>query len=660
MDETTTAGPAPDGPAPEGSAVAAGSRGWLGLLADDCSPGDIQRLRAALLAGADDATRRRVEDEAQLAETIRARLADRGRDARELRVRDDLVRRLASLRDSAGLLQEVVAQSRFLLGVDVAFILLPTADGGLRIDIVDGSLGDALLGVVLRDGEGLGGEVMRSGRPLWSESYLDDGRLRRVRSVDSVVVSEHIGGVLGVPLRFGRSTLGVLLAADRRPRRFSDHEVELLAGLAAHAAVALRNAQLFEENQRAVADLRQSNEALKRTDTLRRQAGELREQLTAEVLRGGGIPEVGRAVARAVGLPVQVFGADGTRLDAGPGADDIDVVAVIGSAPERWLSGQEPASRTAIGPDHLALVPIRMRDGCAGCLVAVSDARIGDETVRLLEIGAMTAALVVATERSVAEAELRTRGAFVTALLAGDGDDAELRRRAVAADIDIDAIGVVVVLDNAGQDERAVAAAATRIAAELRGWVAQHAGRFVVLARQHDVASVRARIAALWDGDLPAAGGIAPAAGGVAAVRTGHEAARQTAAVLLALKLPGAVATAAEVGPYRSLFSHAGRDDIAAFVEAALGPVLAYDRARGRDLATTLEAFLGQSQHHARTCEQLRIHPNTLYQRLERIGELLGTGWREPGRTLQLQLALHLRGLAQTLAPDTGRRWTTP
>ncbi|MDX2781350.1 hypothetical protein PV379_29205 [Streptomyces caniscabiei] len=31
----------------------------------------------------------------------------------------------------------------------------------MRIDVVDGSLGDALEGVVLRDGEGLGGEVMR-------------------------------------------------------------------------------------------------------------------------------------------------------------------------------------------------------------------------------------------------------------------------------------------------------------------------------------------------------------------------------------------------------------------------------------------------------------------------------------------------------------------
>jgi DNA-binding PucR family transcriptional regulator len=41
---------------------------------------------------------------------------------------------------------------------------------------------------------------------------------------------------------------------------------------------------------------------------------------------------------------------------------------------------------------------------------------------------------------------------------------------------------------------------------------------------------------------------------------------------------------------------------------------------------------------------------NTLYQRLARITEVLGEGWREPDRKLELQLALHLRRLSRSLA----------
>ena len=50
--------------------------------------------------------------------------------------------------------------------------------------------------------------------------------------------AEELGGVLGVPLILDAETIGVLLAADRRGRRFADREIELLAALAALAAVA--------------------------------------------------------------------------------------------------------------------------------------------------------------------------------------------------------------------------------------------------------------------------------------------------------------------------------------------------------------------------------------------------------------------------------------
>jgi hypothetical protein len=45
----------------------------------------------------------------------------------------------------------------------------------------------------------------------------------------------------------------------------------------------------------------------------------------------------------------------------------------------------------------------------------------------------------------------------------------------------------------------------------------------------------------------------------------------------------------------------------------------------------------------------LHIHPNTLYQRLARVGAVLGEGWREPDAVLELHLALRLHRLARTL-----------
>ena len=36
------------------------------------------------------------------------------------------------------------------------------------------------------------------------------------------------------------------------------------------------------------------------------------------------------------------------------------------------------------------------------------------------------------------------------------------------------------------------------------------------------------------------------------------------------------------------------------------------------------------------------MHANTVSQRLARIGELLGPSWREPARSLEVQVALRL------------------
>ena len=61
---------------------------------------------------------------------------------------------------------------------------------------------------------------------------------------------------------------------------------------------------------------------------------------------------------------------------------------------------------------------------------------------------------------------------------------------------------------------------------------------------------------------------------------------------------------------------------------------------------TTLEAWFASGGHLKDTAAALHLHPNTVTQRLERVGELLGAGWpREPERALDLQLALRLARL---------------
>ncbi|MEU0297863.1 helix-turn-helix domain-containing protein, partial [Streptomyces microflavus] len=59
--------------------------------------------------------------------------------------------------------------------------------------------------------------------------------------------------------------------------------------------------------------------------------------------------------------------------------------------------------------------------------------------------------------------------------------------------------------------------------------------------------------------------------------------------------------------------------------------------------------YFAQGASLTRTKTLLHVHVNTVVQRLERIGRLLGPDWNEPPRTLEIQLALRLHRLTQGL-----------
>jgi len=145
------------------------------------------------------------------------------------------------------------------------------------------------------------------------------------------------------------------------------------------------------------------------------------------------------------------------------------------------------------------------------------------------------------------------------------------------------------------------------------------------------------------------AGGVATVgvSGPVAAadVAATYDEARGCLDTLLTLGRSGEVSDPAGLGVARLLLGANGPDQLAQFVASALGPVTAYDAQRGTSLIETLEAWFGAGGRLKETAAALHVHPNTVTQRLDRIGELLGAGWRDPGRALDLQLALRLARL---------------
>ncbi len=102
------------------------------------------------------------------------------------------------------------------------------------------------LGLTLRRGEGLSGTVWEQGKPLHVEEY-QAWKGAAVEMPSPLKIS-----VVGAPIQWGNDFLGVINVAHHSAelRPFTDADAELLSLFATQAAIAIRNARLYEESRR--------------------------------------------------------------------------------------------------------------------------------------------------------------------------------------------------------------------------------------------------------------------------------------------------------------------------------------------------------------------------------------------------------------------------
>ena len=621
--------------------------GWLQLLADQAGVPELEAHRRLLVADGADAAR--TDQEARSAVEVASLLQERRQRAVELAALNDIAGRLAAVADPADLLVEVVDQARRLLGVDLTYVALLVGDD-LRIEVASGDRSSALVGTRLPRTAGLVGSVAASGTPRWTSDYAADPELVHEESADRAARAESIRGLLGVPLAVRGRVLGVLLAAKREERRFGPHEISLLTGLAAHAAVAIDNA-------RTAAELREAKEGLE--STLRLDA-----DLTRAVLAGGDPESLVERVQALTDVPVRwvehpTDGPVGAALagaarsgEPGPvvvGAETVQPVAAAGQVFGALVAG--PAGlRVGLGlglGDAAGAVagtaPPRggLRD--AGPAGAGPAGAVPADALLLLERAAPLIALTLVGARATARAAQLGRDiATVDLLSRGEPDATADHRRWRGAGLDPRRPHVVVVVE--GDPE----AARRHVAGlGLGGHVASavHRERFVL------VAPASLELEGRWGAQEAPVAGLAGPVVETAGLRTAWGEAARTARALTALgRRPGSgggLSRGDDLGVFAVLLSRAGTRELHEQVERELGPVLAEEARRGVPLSETLEVFLDQGRRPTATASALRVHVNTVYQRLATLDGLLGPAWRE--RALELQVLLRLSRAAREL-----------
>jgi purine catabolism regulator len=290
-----------------------------------------------------------------------------------------------------------------------------------------------------------------------------------------------------------------------------------------------------------------------------------------------------------------------------------------------------------------------------------------------IEQAALVLALAVAKERELSEVEGRIRGEFLEDLLHGTyGDESAAQRRARHLGYPLHGNHIVMLVDiddfrgfigSRQVSEDAIQALKREFLRRVTGVVRSAYPRALVQGRSDSVAAllpvgtesgdyqakghalglqIRQNVADWKPGFTVSVGfsGPAEAPAGLAAAQ------REVISVMDSLarfKRWSQVVAVPELG-LTGLLAAVTDERLVDYSRRHLGPLVDHDAARKGSLVATLRAYLetGEQQQAAK---RLRVHPNTLRYRLDRIREIGGVDLEDPETRLNMAVALRVQAL---------------
>ena len=143
-------------------------------------------------------------------------------------------------------LQMIVRSARSLANARYAALGVPDDHGSFAEFVVDGIPRSQrkAIGPLPRQ-HGMLGVLLREGQPLRLDDIRADPRFEGWPDAHP-----ELSDVIGMPIRDGQAVLGIIFAACKRgPGGFTERDEQLLGLFAAHAAIALTNARLYERGR---------------------------------------------------------------------------------------------------------------------------------------------------------------------------------------------------------------------------------------------------------------------------------------------------------------------------------------------------------------------------------------------------------------------------
>jgi purine catabolism regulator len=377
------------------------------------------------------------------------------------------------------------------------------------------------------------------------------------------------------------------------------------------------------------------------------------ERLERLVLGGGGLPEIAREIAAAVGGSSLILDARGEVLAHGGRRLTSELTAAITAEVQPRGAGAAPFVPRLEGIRGQALAhPVSPRGGAAEAWLVVvrRSGELGDFERLCVQQAAIVVALELMRERVARETERRLSGEVLAATLSGRLAPDDIRDRLGPFGIGEHAAVLAFELADPAAAE---ATLEDYLAGKSRpAVVAPHpAGRRELLCAVVDsgngdpIALAGGARLALEEAHGPTRAASSRSLPTERVRHSFHEARCALEATGFANGAAPEVASHRDLGAFTLLLSVQDTDALRLYCESVLGPIEDSDERYAGELLRSLEAYIERNGHWERAASDCYCHRHTLRYRIRRIEELTGRDLSRANDRVELWLALRAKEL---------------
>jgi hypothetical protein len=564
---------------------------------------------------------------------------------------------LSSRLDVESLLGAIVARARNLLGSHVAWLTVYDADKDeFKVLASDGAISFNTTTMKVSRRLGIASLVMSTRLPFYTPNYLLDNRFPHDPVIDDTFRDEGIAGLAGVPLLFDEKVVGLLFVADRYNRTYTALNVAILSTLATHAAVAINNARAFKQAKDAFERADQARAELEHHVREIQNAAEAHEQLTSSLAKGASLDTLSETIAQLLNGSIVVLneafhvishatasGYDGTL------ASTYTPHSAISAEITTAIRNSRQGGRSVIayeGDGELCrVIAVIGGNDLLGAVLLFRKEDLGEIPVRTFERSSSIIGIVLLSQERMEAGKSRDVSTLVRSLTSGSHRDdmALTSERAKRFGLDLSQPVSLILLETEGLKPDSLARRLRAGSALSELVLDEIDGTLVIIVSTTKVQQALTDFTAFAKREFvdSFSGILSRPIRSPSEIPASYAVMRRGLAVLRRLGVQNQIIEQNEMALYSVIFETHDQDSLKSFLEATIGPLIAYDEKRNTQLAETLLCYMDSNQNAKTTATRMGIHVNTVRQRLSSIEEMLGY-WGNPTRALEIHVALRL------------------